>query len=85
MVGLATWPRSLDGSAVTISEQYPKVLGDVHCSLRALNLCAMASFRISRGASMWITLREVGMFFRFSPKRSAKLTAVIESLILQHS
>ena len=38
----------------------------------------MACSQINLVSSMWTTLREVGLFFRFSPKRTVKLTAVIE-------
>lgn len=56
------------GVASRIVEQHPLAV-HVHCASHALNLCVMSTTSISEVRNMWDVLKDVNMFFQFSPKR----------------
>ena len=74
--GAGNMAGRLSGCSAIIRQSYPKALY-VHCSSHCLNVYVVAGTKITPVSSMWSILLEVSIFFKYSPKRQAKLESVI--------
>ena len=77
--GAANMAGRLNGCAALIQQEHPKAVY-CHCNVHALNLCVMAISKIALVSNMWSTLRQVSVFFEFSPKRQQKLETTIREM-----
>lgn len=75
--GAGNMAGHLSGCAAIISQSYPKAMY-VHCSSHCLNLCVVSASKVKAVSNMCSVLLEVSMFFKYSPKRHAKLEETIK-------
>ena len=77
--GAGNMAGKLNGAATLVQQQPGTDKGKYfHCAAHALNLCIVATSKLTPVSNMWSVVREVALFFSNSPKRQQLLQEIIE-------
>ena len=84
MDGAGNMAGKQKGSAARFTNQYPRAVYHYCCS-HDLNLALRKSCNVKEVHVMLCSLKELGIFFKYSPKRSRRLEQAITTVNLDRS
>ena len=74
--GAGNMAGPLQGCASRVTAECPKALY-LHCSAHCLNLCIIRLSKLPFIQSMWSSLLDVNIFFKYSPKRAHAMAEIV--------